>query len=62
MTALELNDLCERLYPLVARKLGNRELSEKIRSFSRGLPRKEPHELTRLLDEIMEDARNAGLG
>ncbi len=61
MAALELDDLCAKLYPLVARKLDDTALSSKIRDFGRGLPRKPPDELARLLDEILESARRAGL-
>ncbi len=61
MAALELDGICERLYPLVARKLGHTELSNRIRDFGRGLPRREPEELQLLLEEILALAGEAGL-
>ncbi len=61
MAALELDRICMKLYPVVARKLGNTTLSNQIRDFGRGLPRKEAGELAALLDEILENARQEGL-
>lgn len=61
MAALELDRICMKLYPVVARKLGNTSLSNQIRDFGRGLPRKEADELAVLLDEILENARQEGL-
>ncbi len=61
MAALELDAICERLYPLVARKLGDMALANAIRDFGRGLPRKGEAELARLLEEILARARACGL-
>jgi len=61
MAALELDRICMKLYPVVARKLGNTSLSNQIRDFGRGLPRKEADELAVLLEEILENARREGL-
>lgn len=61
MAALELDKICMKLYPVVARKLGDTTLSNQIRDFGRGLPRKEASELAVLLDEILENARLQGL-
>jgi hypothetical protein len=61
MAALELDRICMKLYPVVARKLGNTSLSNQIRDFGRGLPRKETDELAVLLEEILENARQEGL-
>jgi len=61
MAALELDKLCMRLYPLVARQLGDMALSNRIRDFGRGLPRLEPQELAGLLDEILSQAGRHGL-
>ena len=52
MKALELDQLCMKLYPLVARETGDMALSNQIRDFGRGLPRKEVGELKVLLDRI----------
>lgn len=59
--ALELDRMCMKLYPLVARRLSATTLSNQIRDFGRGLPRREADELAALLDEILETAREAGL-
>jgi len=61
MAALELDGLCERLYPLVARKLGSTDLANHIRDFGRGLPRKGEEELRALLEEILVLADEQGL-
>lgn len=61
MAALELDGICEKLYPLVARKLGDTALSNRIRDFGRGLPRKSESELRVLLEEIQELAGQHGL-
>ena len=52
MKALELDQLCMKLYPLVARETGDMVLSNKIRDFGRGLPRREANELKMLFEEI----------
>ncbi len=52
MKALELDQLCMKLYPLVARETGDMTLSNQIRDFGRGLPRKEVEELKVLFDRI----------
>ncbi len=52
MKALELDQLCMKLYPLVARETGDMVLSNKIRDFGRGLPRREANELKVLFEEI----------
>jgi hypothetical protein len=61
MAALELDGICERLYPLVARKLGDTALSNRIRDFGRGLPRKGQEELRVLFEEILVLAEEKGL-
>lgn len=61
MTALELDGTCAKLYPVIARVLGNAELSNLIREFGRSLPRKEVDELRGMLDIILADAETAGL-
>ena len=61
MAALELDQICMKLYPLVARKLGDTNLSNQIRDFGRGLPRREAGELAQLLEAILENARHQGL-
>ncbi len=61
MAALELDRICMKLYPVVARKLGDTALSNRIRDFGRGLPRKEADELAVLLEEILEHARQQGV-
>ncbi len=61
MAALELDGICERLYPLVARHLGDTGLANRVRDFGRGLPRKSPEELQALFDEILALARERGL-
>jgi len=61
MKALELDQVCMKLYPLAARKLGSTTLSNQIRDFGRGLPRRELDELAALLDEILATAREVGL-
>lgn len=61
MAALDLDQLCMKLYPAVAREKRDQELSNRIREFGRGLPRKEVHELGAMLDEILEQAQGAGL-
>ena len=61
MAALELDKLCSRLAPMVARMLKNTRLSNQIRDFGRGLPRKEPDELRLLLQDIFIEAKAAGL-
>ncbi|WP_041069569.1 hypothetical protein [Thiolapillus brandeum] len=61
MAALELDQLCMKLYPAVAREKQDQELSNMIRDFGRGLPRKEADELAVMFDGIIEQARVAGL-
>ncbi len=61
MAALELDQLCMKLYPAVAREKQNQELSNRIREFGRGLPRKETEELRGLLQDIFTEAQAAGL-
>ncbi len=61
MAALELDQLCMKLYPAVAREKQNQELSNMIREFGRGLPRKETEELRLLLEDIFTKAQSAGL-
>ncbi len=61
MAALELDQLCMKLYPAVAREKQNQELSNMIREFGRGLPRKETEELRLLLQDIFSEARATGL-
>jgi len=61
MAALELDSLCERLYPLVARKFGDTDLANRIRDFGRGLPRKGQEELKYLFEEILVLAEEQGL-
>ena len=61
MAALELDQLCMKLYPAVAREKQDQALSNMIREFGRGLPRKEADELAAMFDEIIEQARVAGL-
>ncbi len=60
-TALELDRQCMQLYPLVARVLKDMELSNQIRDFGRGLPRKESSELAQMLEDILVAAGDAGL-
>ena len=54
MKALELDQLCMKLYPMVARETGDTALSNGIRDFGRQLPRKEVPELKVLFEEIRE--------
>ena len=54
MKALELDQLCMKLYPLVARETGDMALSHSIRDFGRNLPRKEVADLRVLFEEIQE--------
>lgn len=61
MKALELDKVCMKLYPVVARKLEDLTLANRIREFGRNLPRKEADELAVLLEEIFAGARQAGL-
>ncbi|WP_456375111.1 hypothetical protein [Thiolapillus sp.] len=61
MAALELDAICAKLYPVIARVLENVELSNQIRDFGRNLPRKEIDELRAMLDSILADAKTAGL-
>ena len=62
VAALELDDICMTLYPLVIRRLEDAELSTKIREFGRSLPRRDATELASLLDEIVSAAaRHQGL-
>lgn len=61
VAALELDTTCMKLHPLVARVLGNTELSKLIRDFVRNLPRKTPEELRHTLDAILAEAKMAGL-
>ncbi len=61
MAALELDQQCMKLYPAVAREKQNQELSNMIREFGRGLPRKEVEELRQLLQDIIAEAQAAGL-
>ena len=59
--ALELDKVCTRLAPMVARVLKNTRLSNQIRDFGRGLPRKEADELRLLLQDIFAEATASGL-
>ncbi len=61
MAALELDGLCEKLYPMVARKWEDQTLANLIRDFGRGLPRKTDEELRVLLEEILSLAGERGL-
>ncbi|WP_457666323.1 hypothetical protein [Thiolapillus sp.] len=61
MAALELDKTCMMLYPVIARTLDNRPLSNMVRDFGRGLPRKEADELQELLHAILAKAKAAGL-
>ncbi len=62
MKALELDQLCMKLYPLVARETGDMVLSNKIRDFGRGLPRKETDELKALFEVIRAQLETAITG
>jgi hypothetical protein len=61
MAALDLDKMCMQLYPAVAREKQDQELSNMIRDFGRGLPRKEAAELAALLDAILRQADSAGI-
>ncbi|HDK38593.1 MAG TPA: hypothetical protein ENG92_06220 [Thiolapillus brandeum] len=61
MAALELDKICMQLYPMVARNLGNMELSNRIRDFGRNLPRKNTDELRVLFKDILSLGQSAGL-
>ena len=61
MAALELDKLCMQLYPTIAREKGDMALSNSIREFGRGLPRKDADELQTLLEQILLQAEAAGL-
>ncbi len=61
MAALDLDKVCMQLYPAVAREKQDRELSNMIRDFGRGLPRREASELAALLDTILQQAQATGL-
>ena len=59
MAALELDKTCMMLYPVIARTLDNRPLSNMVRDFARGLPRNAPEESAALFDAICQQAKAA---
>ena len=61
MAALELDNTCMQLYPLLARVSEDMSLSNQIRNFGRSLPRSEAAALRNLLEKILADARASGL-